>query len=142
MIAKADNQPSFLAALDRPVRTLAPVASSEAMIAMETPKRAPAASAAAPALVATGSAAASLGAPAGDANGIVATVLGGSVVSPVAAADATAPRRHTVAAGENLWTIARRYKVSVAQLVSANGLKAGKLLAPGMVLAVDALAAK
>ena len=142
VIAKADNQPSFLAALDRPVRTLAPVAASDAMIAMETPKRAPAASAAAPALVATGSAAASLGAPAGDANGIVATVLGGSAVSPVAAADATAPRRQTVAAGENLWTIARRYKVSVAQLVSANGLKAGKLLAPGMVLAVDALAAK
>ncbi|HEY4583616.1 MAG TPA: transglycosylase SLT domain-containing protein [Lysobacter sp.] len=138
VIAQADNRPSFLAALDRPVRALGPIASSGAMIAMETPKQAPA-------LVASGSAAAALGASASDgAGGIVASVLGAAPMAsgPAVAATTSGPRRHTVAVGENLWTIARRYKVSVAHLLSVNGLKAGKLLAPGMVLAVDALAAR
>ncbi|HZX79679.1 MAG TPA: lytic transglycosylase domain-containing protein, partial [Lysobacter sp.] len=68
VIAQADNQPSFLAALDRPVRALGPIASSGAMIAMEKPKPATG-TASMPALVASGSAAAALGASASDAGG-------------------------------------------------------------------------
>lgn len=163
VIAQAEKQPRFLAALDRPIRALGPTPSSDTMIAMDRSRPTPAADAPATSVAATGSAAAALGtAPsAGAPTGIVAAILGQAPATstpgtaptvaasapapaaPVAAALATvqavAPRRHTVAAGENLWTIARRYKVSVTDLLSLNGLKAGKLLAPGMVLAVDSL---
>jgi membrane-bound lytic murein transglycosylase D len=155
VIARADDQPRFMAALDRPVRTLAPIGSSQAMIAMETPKQAPAPTSS---VLAQGSAAAALGSVDGGAGSIVAAVLSPSPsptpapaaatpapvanVSVAAALAASSPRRHIVAAGESLWMIARRYKVTVAELLSLNGLKAGKLLAPGMVLAVDSLASK
>ena len=58
------------------------------------------------------------------------------------AADATpAPasiRTHVVGRGESLWTIARRYKLQVADLVSRNALQARAVLRPGMVLLLDA----
>ena len=153
LIAHADDQPRFMAALDRPVRALAPIASSQTMIAMETSKPAPVSS-----VLASGSAAAALGSGDTGTGSIVAAVLAPSPtpaptpaaatpapvanVSVAAAISATSPRRHIVAAGESLWMIARRYKVTVAELLSLNGLKAGKLLTPGMALAVDSLAAK
>ncbi|MGY4515591.1 lytic transglycosylase domain-containing protein [Lysobacter sp. HA18] len=169
VIAQAQQQPRFLAALDRPIRTLGPTPASDTMIAMVPSKPAPTAMLAGlstPSILAPGSAAAALGAPAPSpaTTPEPATVAATSTpaVSPVAPASTPAqsltapmaaltsavvaisngPRKHTVAVGENLWTIARRYGISVADLVSRNGLKTGKLLAPGMVLAVDSLAAK
>lgn len=51
-----------------------------------------------------------------------------------------AQRRHTVAVGESLWRIARRYGVSVADLVGLNApLDIAHLLAPGTVLAIGSL---
>ncbi|WP_133479284.1 lytic transglycosylase domain-containing protein [Cognatilysobacter segetis] len=152
VIARADDQPRFLASLDRPVRELAPIASSQTLVAMDTPKSAPAVAS----ILAPGSAAAALGAAAGEApaSSIVAAVLSPTATPAASVATSAAPlataaiavsnspRRHIVAAGESLWMIARRYKVTVAELLSLNGLKAGKLLAPGMVLAVDSLASK
>jgi membrane-bound lytic murein transglycosylase D len=151
VIARADDQARFMAAIDRPVRALAPIASSQTMIAMETSKPARAT----PSVLAAGSAAAALGTAAGDSPGasLVAAVLSPAAASatpapaPTAGVDVAAvpnasPRRHIVAAGESLWMIARRYKVTVGDLLSLNGIKAGRLLAPGMVLAIDSLASK
>lgn len=152
VIAQADRQPRFLAALDRPVRALAPVTPSDAMIAMDKTKPASPATASAPAaatassVLAAGSAAAALGtslrSEPSPAAAPVARALAANAPTAVADAEPATPRRHTVAAGENLWTIARRYRVSVGDLLTLNGLKAGKLIAPGMVLAVDSLASK
>ncbi len=47
-------------------------------------------------------------------------------------------RTHTVRNGESAWTIAKRYGIPVKTLLSRNGLKAGSVLKPGMVLAFDA----
>ena len=52
--------------------------------------------------------------------------------------DLPAPRRHVVARGESLWAIARRYNVALSDLLKRNGLQAGGVLRPGMVLAVEA----
>ena len=55
---------------------------------------------------------------------------------------AAAPeRRHKVAAGESLWQIARRYRVSVAALVSANDIRNPNLIHPGMGLIVPGASA-
>src|SRR5690554_5567490 len=48
------------------------------------------------------------------------------------------PRTHTVAPGESVWRIARRYGVGTAQLLKRNGLETGSVLHPGMVLLIDA----
>ena len=51
---------------------------------------------------------------------------------------ASAPARtHTVSRGESLWTIARRYKLQVADLLSRNALAPRAILRPGMVLRLD-----
>ena len=56
----------------------------------------------------------------------------------VAAAVEPRPRRtHTVSRGESLWTIARRYKLQVADLLSRNALAPRAILRPGMVLRLD-----
>jgi membrane-bound lytic murein transglycosylase D len=46
-------------------------------------------------------------------------------------------RTHTVSRGESLWTIARRYKLQVADLLSRNALAPRAILRPGMVLRLD-----
>ncbi len=51
---------------------------------------------------------------------------------------ATPTRTHVVGRGESLWTIARRYKLQVADLMSRNALQARSVLRPGMVLQLDA----
>ena len=59
--------------------------------------------------------------------------------TPVAAV-AAAPRparTHVVGRGESLWTIARRYKLQVADLLSRNALAPRVVLHPGMVLQLD-----
>lgn len=55
---------------------------------------------------------------------------------PSASATATA-RHHTVARGDNAWTIARRYDIRVADLLQRNGLATGGVLQPGKVLQID-----
>lgn len=50
-------------------------------------------------------------------------------------------RHHTVQSGESLWTIARRFGITVADLRQQNGLAEETLLQPGQVLAVPAMAA-
>ena len=50
----------------------------------------------------------------------------------------TASGTHVVAKGESWWTIARRHKLTLAELLRRNGLKTGTPLRPGMVLKLDA----
>jgi LysM repeat protein len=90
-----------------------------------------------PNVVAGGSSAASVGgaptAPGGPA------ASGAPAASEASGAVVATPRRHTVATGESLWRIARRYGVTVGHLLTVNGIDAGRLIAPGTVLAIDAL---
>lgn len=61
--------------------------------------------------------------------------------APVAkAAHATRVTTHTVRPGDTLWAIAHAHGVSVASLLSANGLSASALIYPGQKLAVTASA--
>nr|WP_248842751.1 lytic transglycosylase domain-containing protein [Lysobacter antibioticus] len=48
------------------------------------------------------------------------------------------PRRHTVGRGDNAWTIAKRYRIRVADLLKRNGLGAKAVLKPGQALLIDA----
>ncbi|PBJ83287.1 lytic transglycosylase [Lysobacteraceae bacterium NML93-0399] len=54
-----------------------------------------------------------------------------------AALQAAAQRVHTVMRGESPWTIARRYGLSVQELLTRNALDAGSVLRPGMQLRID-----
>lgn len=45
---------------------------------------------------------------------------------------------HTIEAGDSLWSISRRYSVSVETLASLNGLKLTSVLQPGQKLAIPA----
>jgi membrane-bound lytic murein transglycosylase D len=56
----------------------------------------------------------------------------------MASSSSTVPHTHTVSRGESPWTIARRYKLQVADLLSRNALTAHAVLRPGMVLQIDA----
>ncbi|KAB8198790.1 transglycosylase SLT domain-containing protein [Lysobacter maris] len=47
---------------------------------------------------------------------------------------AASPRLHVVARGDNAWTIARRYGLRVAELLSLNGLTTNSVLQPGQRL--------
>ena len=74
-----------------------------------------------------------------DAGGAVAPVevvadAGGSMQT----GNVPAGRTHTVARGESPWTIARHYDLRVTDLLARNGLGAGSVLQPGMVLELDA----
>jgi membrane-bound lytic murein transglycosylase D len=156
VIAQADDEPRWLASLDRPVRRLAPVATSEALVAQHPVDSARSENGDSllaglvPNVVAGGSGAARLGSPAagtastaGTASPTAATDVAAGAVSAagalVSTAAAESPRRHTVGVGDNLWRIARRYGVTVGHLLTLNGLDTGRLLAPGTVLAIDAL---
>ena len=55
-----------------------------------------------------------------------------------ALAPAAALRSHTVARGESLWTIARRYGIETRELIARNKLDKGAKIRPGMVLRIDA----
>jgi membrane-bound lytic murein transglycosylase D len=57
---------------------------------------------------------------------------------PLSSSPAGPTRTHVVGRGESLWTIARHYKVQVADLMSRNALQARSVLRPGMVLQLDA----
>lgn len=140
VIAQADDQPKWLAALDRPVRRLAPIANSGALVAQHPVDSARSENGGAtstlaslvPSVVAGTSSAAAVG---------VANVQPAdrtTPATPAADAEAAAPRRHTVAVGESLWRIARRYGVTVGHLLTLNQLDAKRLIAPGTVLAIDA----
>ena len=61
---------------------------------------------------------------------------------PAAAPPAAAPAAgtHTVARGENLWSIARYYGVSLAALVAANGIIDAARIRPGMQLVIPGAA--
>ena len=60
------------------------------------------------------------------------------VASMTPASPPAAPeRRHTVARGDNPWTIARRYGIRVAELLQRNHMAAGSVLRPGTVLQID-----
>ncbi len=60
--------------------------------------------------------------------------------APPAAAPSPAPaapqRTHTVARGDNLWSIARFYGVSLSDLVAANGIVDAARIRPGMQLVI------
>lgn len=63
-------------------------------------------------------------------------------VDRAAAPPVVRPRTHTVSRGESPWTIARRYKLPVAELLSRNALAPRAVLRPGMVLVLDAALAE
>jgi membrane-bound lytic murein transglycosylase D len=91
---------------------------------------------------ATGAAAATTPANATGATslGTQATTATATVVvppGPAPAPEVAAPRSHVVSRGESVWRIARRYDVSVADLLARNGLDARGWLRPGMVLKID-----
>lgn len=58
--------------------------------------------------------------------------------SAVATSDATEPQYHRVRTGESLWTISRRYDVSMNQLRTWNGLGGRSVIHPGQRLRVTA----
>ena len=66
-----------------------------------------------------------------------AAVASDTPQAAVAAANTASHRSHTVARGESLWTIAKRYGVATSALVARNKLDARARLRPGMVLAID-----
>lgn len=145
VIAQADDEPQWLATLDRPVRRLAPVADSGALVAQHPVDSGRSENGGAtstlasllPGVVAGGSSAAAIG---GASSAPPAAVAAGSAMAAVASASTgqdASPRRHTVAAGDSLWRIARRYGVTVGHLLTLNGLDATRLIAPGTVLAID-----
>ncbi len=67
--------------------------------------------------------------PADDAPEPVAQAAEGAGPAPK-----SVPRTHKVKRGDSLWSIARRYGMSVSALLSLNRLEAGSVLRPGMVL--------
>jgi murein DD-endopeptidase MepM/ murein hydrolase activator NlpD len=62
-------------------------------------------------------------------------------LSPAAAAPADWSGTHTVASGENLYGIARRYKVKAEELQSANGITDVRKVRPGVTLKVPGTSA-
>jgi membrane-bound lytic murein transglycosylase D len=68
-----------------------------------------------------------------------ATTRGPASALPAATADTIdlRPHTHTVSRGESLWTIAKRYKLRVGDLLSRNALAPRAILHPGMVLKLD-----
>ena len=98
-----------IARADRALRVLAPVAASSADIVVVAPP-----------------------APTDPA-----AVASDTPQAAVAAANTASHRSHTVARGESLWTIAKRYGVATSALIARNKLDARARLRPGMVLAID-----
>jgi LysM repeat protein len=61
-------------------------------------------------------------------------VAGALMAEPVG--DVTPASSYTVKSGDNLWTIARKHNITVAQLTSANSLSANASLRPGQKLVI------
>jgi LysM repeat protein len=75
--------------------------------------------------------------------GAPASTAGASPPAEGAKADAApAGPRHTVAKGETLTSIAKRYNIPVAELQNANGIKDDRKLQIGQVLSIPAPGAK
>ncbi|HST45922.1 MAG TPA: LysM peptidoglycan-binding domain-containing protein, partial [Luteimonas sp.] len=85
---------------------------------------------------------------------VAAAVAGmAPAAAPVAPADPAKPavaavaaradtRMHVVKRGDSAWTIARTYRISLAQLLARNALDADATLHPGMQLAIGTSAAE
>ena len=80
--------------------------------------------------------------------GVASSIATSESTAPVSNATIATPttiaptaRRHTVAKGESPWTIAKRYRITVADLMRRNGLALKTVLKPGQSLLVDALEA-
>ncbi|WP_363796492.1 transglycosylase SLT domain-containing protein [Lysobacter firmicutimachus] len=107
-------------------------------------KRAPLLAVAAPAVGSPGPVAADLAVvegalPSGPAVAAETARTEASVDEDVAAPrEPKAPRRHTVGRGDNAWSIAKRYRIRVADLLQRNGLTAKAVLKPGQALLIDA----
>ncbi|MGO1540436.1 MAG: transglycosylase SLT domain-containing protein [Luteimonas sp.] len=77
--------------------------------------------------------------PGGEGPPVVFLADASHLVEQAGTVDAdAAPRTHTVARGESIWRIARRYGLGTAQLLLRNGLSADSVLHPGTVLQIDA----
>lgn len=61
-----------------------------------------------------------------------------SAVAPAAPPAAAAPASHTVASGDTLFAIARKYATSVSHLLQVNGLGEGSIIYPGQALRLTA----
>ena len=61
--------------------------------------------------------------------------------APPEAATVASPRTHTVAGGEHLTGIARRYGVSIAEIVAANGISNASRIYVGQVITIPGAAA-
>jgi LysM repeat protein len=66
-------------------------------------------------------------------------VAGALLAEPVA--DVTPATSYTVKSGDNLWTIARRNNITLAQLTAANGLSTNASLRPGQKLIIPSKSA-
>ncbi|MDO5659337.1 MAG: M23 family metallopeptidase [Paracoccus sp. (in: a-proteobacteria)] len=79
---------------------------------------------------------------AGAATAASTTTGGTSSAAPAArpggTATQTAPRSHTVAAGETAWSVARRYDVTIQALAQANNLDANMTVRAGQTLTIPA----
>lgn len=67
---------------------------------------------------------------------VLAAVRATPPAEPAVAVAASA-RMHTVRRGESAWAIARRHGVALRRLLELNGLSAGSVLRPGMQLRID-----
>lgn len=59
-------------------------------------------------------------------------------MTPSPSVSAAAPQQHTVRQGESLWVIARRYNVSMQQLMNTNNLNGDSVLQPGQRISIPA----
>ncbi len=159
LIEEADNREEWLRAVDRPVPFLVaePMTDAAPSLAQWAKTRAldgallarlnPAhasgplrAGAGHHLLVPAGAAAATAVAERPAPVGALPSVLASGSAAAALAGDGdgqSRPSTHTVQRGDSFWTIARRYKLSTAELLRRNGLKPGATLRPGMVLKLD-----
>jgi len=73
------------------------------------------------------------------ASGVISRAAAASLPKPAPApTPAAAAGSHTIEAGDSLWSISRRYGVSVETLASVNGLKLTSVLQPGRGLTIPA----
>ncbi|MBX9402422.1 transglycosylase SLT domain-containing protein [Lysobacter sp. BMK333-48F3] len=137
--ARTDQDPARLLRLNPAFR--------DGRIARAGGKRAPLLAVAKPAIGSPGPVAAEVAVAEGALPSSPASAIEGSAAdAPLTrtSADAAPPgepgagRRHTVGRGDNAWTIAKRYRIRVADLLQRNGLSPKAVLKPGQALLIDA----